>query len=65
MPRWLTLVIQLTAVGAQVAAPYIVSPSSVNTFHTALGALQLFGAVAAHSYNPDGTPASVPYFPAK
>jgi len=63
MPRWLNILIQFLAVGAQVAAPYIVDPHSTMVFHSVLGGIQAGTAVLAHNFNPDGSPAVVPYRP--
>ena len=63
MPRWLNILMQLSALGANgyslmsgvLPAKYMVPVTiAIQSFVSVVG-------IIAHNFNPDGTPVSVPY----
>ena len=65
MTRWFTTLAQITGVLIQLATVFtpLVSTEYRGYVMGAVAALQAFIGVLAHSFNPDGTPASVAYIP--
>ena len=67
MPRWLNILIQVSATIAQVwqITSEAITWEDAQKIGAAIAALQVVVAALAHSYNPDGTPAAVAYTPPK
>lgn len=64
MKRWLNFSLQVLGFTAQVIIPtFVKNPQSQVTLHGAVGLAQLAVGMVAHNYNPDGTPAVLPYDP--
>lgn len=67
MKRWFNTVFQGIATGAQIVNLYspFLPPRYQTILAGVLAATQGGVAVVAHKYNPDGTPAALPYQPRK
>ena len=66
MTRNLSFSLQSLAVAGQIIIPTIpMSQEWIKVGHAVVAAIQAILAIAAHSSNPDGTPASVSYMPDK
>ncbi len=64
MTRLFNFFAQLLGFGAQVVIPtFVTNPTSVGKFAAGIAIAQGVVAVIAHSYNPDGTKATLPYQP--
>ena len=63
MTRWFNIIAQVVGTGLQLFNAYgAILPAKYQLLGaTILGALQAVIAIVAHNYNPDGTPATVPY----
>lgn len=65
MKRFWNILFQVGAVGTQLLNLYVpfIPPKYVGMITGILTTAQGTAAVVAHNYNPDGTPAEVPYSP--
>lgn len=64
MTRFWNILGGIAAIGVTVAAPvYIHDPAIWKHIGVGVAVLQAAKSLIAHSYNPDGTPAAMPYQP--
>ena len=63
MPRWFNITAQAVGMLFQAFNAYgaLLGPKYMLLGATIVGSLQAVIAIVAHNYNPDGTPAALPY----
>jgi len=66
MKRWVNILAQAAGVIGQLVIPaFVANPKSAAKYAAIIAAVQGIAAIIAHNYNPDGTPAALPYQPNK
>lgn len=70
MTRWFNFILQVCGFASQVVLPtFVFNPHTQAIAYGAtaatVAAIQAVAALTAHSYNPDGTPATTAYVPPK